>query len=179
MFKLNDKIYVGKLGKTVGLEGLIKVHIDTDFPEQFKKGTTFTTNKGLTLVVKSYNEDRGVIKFENIDSIDDAKKLINQELFSTIEETRRTCNLDENQFFWFDLIGCEIIDDESILLGVVKDIQRLPSSDYFEVVTSKELQDKELPRLFLIPYIDLYVQKVDVDSKTIYTKDCFAILENS
>ena len=32
-----DKIYIAKLGKTVGLKGQQKLHIDSDFPEQFKK----------------------------------------------------------------------------------------------------------------------------------------------
>lgn len=66
-----------------------------------------------------------------------------------------------------------------LLLGVVKDIQRLPSSDYFEVVTDIKLQEKELPKLFLIPYIEMYVVEVDIKNKIIYTKDCISILENS
>lgn len=34
---MKDKIYVAKLGKTVGLKGDLKLFIDSDFPEQFKK----------------------------------------------------------------------------------------------------------------------------------------------
>jgi 16S rRNA processing protein RimM len=176
---LDDKIYVGKLGKAVGLDGSLKVYLESDFPQQFKKGATFTTNKGLTLVVKSYNESRDLIKFENISTVDDAKKLINQQIFTTIEQTRIACALKENEFFWFDLMECKIVDDNSMILGVVKDIQRLPSSDYFEVETTKELQEQGLPKLFLIPYIELYVLRIDVTLKTIFTKDCFSILENS
>lgn len=176
---MNDKIYVGKLGKAVGLDGSLKVYIESDFPQQFKKDAIFTTNKGLTLVVKSYNQNRDVIKFDTISTVDDAKKLINQQLYTTIEQTRKSCNLKENEFFWFDLMGCKIVDDSGLLLGEVKDIQRLPSSDYFEVETNKELQEKGLPKIFLIPYIELYVQKIDLSLKTIFTKGCFAILENS
>jgi len=76
-------------------------------------------------------------------------------------------------------MGCKIIDDNTMQLGEVKEIQRLPSSDYFEVETTKELQEKGLPKTFLIPYIELYVTNIDLSSKVIYTKDCFAILENS
>lgn len=176
---LNDTIYVGKLGKAVGLDGSIKVYIDSDFPQQFKKGANFTTNKGLSLVVTSYNANRDTIKFDSITTVDEAKKLTNQELFSTIEDTRKACALKENEFFWFDLIGCKIVDNENLFLGEVKDVQRLPSSDYFEVETSKELQEKGLPKTFLIPYIELYVSKINLVEKTIYTKECLGILENS
>ncbi|XPV54877.1 MAG: hypothetical protein ACNI3H_12505 [Halarcobacter ebronensis] len=50
-----DKIYVARLGKTVGLKGDLKIFLDSDFPNQFKTGATFTTNKNLTLKVISYN----------------------------------------------------------------------------------------------------------------------------
>ncbi len=176
---MHDKIYIGKLGKAVGLDGSIKVYIESDFPQQFKKGANFTTNKGLSLVVTSYNANRDTIKFDTIATVDDAKKLTNQQLYTTIEDTRKACFLKENEFFWFDLMGCKILDDNSLLLGEVKDIQRLPSSDYFEVETTKELQEKGLPKTFLIPYIEMYVEKIDLSLKTIYTKACFDILENS
>lgn len=70
-----DKIYVAKLGKTVGLQGDLKIFIDSDFPNQFKKGATYTTNKNLLLKVKSFNSSRQTIKFEEFEDIELAKKL--------------------------------------------------------------------------------------------------------
>lgn len=175
----NNDIYIGKIGKTVGLDGTVKVYLDSDFPEQFRKGISFHTNRKTSLTVKSYNASRGICTFEGINDVDSAKKLVNLQLFTTIEQTRETCELEENEFFWFDLIGCKIVDNEKLELGVVNDIQRLPSSDYFEVVTSSALVEKELPKNFLIPYIPMYVVKVDIENKTIYTQDCIYILENS
>lgn len=175
----NEEIYIGKLGKTVGLDGSMKVYIDSDFPEQFKKGASFATNKKTTLTVQSYNPTREVCKFVGVNTIDDAKKLVNQQLFTTLEQTRENCVLEEHEFFWFDLIGCKIVDTNNLLLGVVKDIQRLPSSDYFEVITDNSLVEKELPKTFLIPYVPQYVERIELETKTIHTKDCMGILENS
>ena len=45
----SNNIYVAKLGKAVGLQGHLRLFIDSDFPEQFKKGATFTTNRNLQL----------------------------------------------------------------------------------------------------------------------------------
>ncbi len=75
-------------------------------------------------------------------------------------------------------MGCEIIED-SRKLGIVKDIHRYPTSDYLEITTNETLVKEGLPNTFLIPYIDLYVQSVEISKKTIYTQDCLAILENS
>lgn len=176
---MRDKIYIGKLGKTVGLDGSIKIYLESDFPNQFKKGASFTTNKSLTLTVKSFLEKRDTVLFEEFNTVNDAKKLINQELYTTIEATRESCLLKESEFYWFDLIKCKIVENKSLTLGEVKDIQRFPGGDYFEVQTSFELQEKGLPKLFLIPYIDMYIEKVDIQNRVIYTKDCLGILENS
>lgn len=175
---MDNKVFTAKLGKTVGLAGLLKVYIESDFPEQFKKGNSFVTNKNITLTIESYNPKNDSIKFEGIDSIDDAKKLVNQQLFSTFEQTRDTCNLKEKEFFWFDIMKCKIIED-SKLLGEVIDVHRYPISDYLEIATDSVLVEEGLPKTFLVPYIDQYIIKVEIKDKTIFTKDCFAILENS
>jgi len=174
----NNKVYIAKLGKTVGLAGLLKVYIESDFPEQFSVGNSFVTNKNTTLIIESFNKKNQSVKFKDINSIDDAKKLINQLLYSTIEQTREDCNLKDKEFFWFDVMGCEIIEDSKVL-GIVKDIHRYPISDYLEVTTSDSLVKEGLPNTFLIPYIDLYVQSVELSKKTIHTQDCFSILESS
>ncbi|RXJ95612.1 16S rRNA processing protein RimM [Malaciobacter molluscorum] len=174
-----DKIYVAKLGKTVGLKGDLKIHLDTDFPEQFKKGATFTTNKSLQLKVISFNISKSVIKFESYEDVDVAKKLTNQELFTNEDFTKENCSLENNEYFWFDIINCDVIEDD-IVLGKIKDIHRYPVSDYLEIATDEKLIEKKLPKNFLIPYLpEVYILKVEIDNKKIFTKSCFEILENS
>ena len=175
---MKNKIYVAKLGKSVGLTGEIKIFLDSDFPEQFKKGATFTTNKDNSLTVKNYNESRGIISFDEINNIDDAKKLTNQQLFTTEEDTKDNCKLNKDQFFWFDLIDCMVIENEEIL-GTIIEIHRYPLGDYFEIKTEKSLVEKDFPKNFLLPYEKNYIKSVDIKNKKIDAKDAKAILENS
>ncbi len=174
-----DKIYVAKLGKAVGLKGHLRLIIDSDFPGQFKKDAIFITNKNIELKVQEYNTSRELIKFENYDSVDIAKKLTNQQLFASQEETKQNCQLEEDQYFWFDVINCNIIE-EGKLLGKIIEIHRYPLDDYFEVQTDESLVKEGLPNVFLVPYVmDKYIKNVDIENKTIETKNCFEILENS
>lgn len=76
--KQMNKVYVAKLGKTVGLQGHLRLFIDSDFPEQFKKGATFTTNRNLILKVVECNLNKDLIKFENYEDVDLAKKTYKQ-----------------------------------------------------------------------------------------------------
>ena len=175
----SNDIFVAKLGKAVGLQGHLRLFIDSDFPEQFKKGAIFRTNKKLELKVVEYNSSRELIKFENFNDIDTAKKLTNQELFSSIEQTKENCKLKKNEFFWFDLISCNVYEND-LLLGKVKEIQRYPLNDYLEIETSSELVEKGHPKVFLIPHIfDKYVLNININDKKIEVKDSLVILENS
>lgn len=173
-----NNVFVAKLGKTVGLQGEMKIFIESDFPGQFKQGVSFTTDKNITLEIASFNENRGTVRFTTINSVEEAKKLTNSQLFSSYEETRDNCKLNDKQFFWFDIEKCTIIED-NLELGKVVEIHRYPTSDYLEIKTSDELIEKGLTKTFLIPYIDDYIVSVDIETKTIQTKEALLILENS
>lgn len=176
---MNSNIYVAKLGKAVGLQGHLRLFIDSDFPEQFKKGAVFITNRKLQLKVLEYNSTRELIKFENYEDVELAKKLTNQELYVTIEQTKENCKLAKNEFFWFDLILCEIFEND-LKLGVVKEIHRYPLNDYLEITTHSELIKKGLPKNFLIPHIfDKFILNIDIENKRIDVINSFDILENS
>jgi 16S rRNA processing protein RimM len=175
----SNTIYVAKLGKAVGLQGYLRLFIDTDFPEQFKKGAIFSTNRNLQLEILEYNSSRELIKFKDYEDIDTAKRLTNQELFSTIEQTKQYCKLAKNEFFWFDLISCNIFEND-LKLGKVKEVQRYPLNDYLEIDTDEELIKKGLPKVFLIPHIfNKYISEVNVEKKTIKVINSLEILENS
>lgn len=172
-----QKVEVAKLGRAVGLKGEMKLHLLSDFPEQFKKGAKFKIND-KELIVEYYNPKRGVIKFLGINTPEEAKKLINKIIYSSVEETREACELEEGEYFWFDIIGCEILED-GVRLGIVTDIQRLPSSDYLLIKTDEELVKKGKAKSFLIPYIDKFIKDVNIDEKKIEVKEGLDILESS
>lgn len=167
-----DKFAIAKIGKTVGLRGELKLHLMSDFEEQFESGATFESDK-QTLQIKSYNPQRGLILFEGFESIESAKTLTNQYLYSDEKQTRQNCHLGEGEKFWFELIGLEVIEKGEIL-GTVVDIDRIGDVEYFKIQTSEKY--KQIAKTFLIPNIQEYiVEKTDA----LYTKDCMGILEQS
>jgi len=173
-----DRIYIAKLGKTVGLKGQQKLIIDTDFPEQFKKNTKLTTDKKQELIIETYNATSNVVKFVGIDSIEAAKKLTNRQLFVSADDTRDNCTLNDKQFFWFDMIGCEVKENDEIL-GKVSDVQRMPLSDYLMIETDPKLIEKGFSTSFLLPYVDTYIINVNIETKSIAVQEAKDILEAS
>ncbi len=173
----DDTSLIAQIGRTIGLWGDLKFHIHTDFPEQFKVGKTYKTNRG-DLTIAEMNMKRGIIRFQGYESIDAAKKLTNVKIFADIAQTKENCDLDEGQHFWFDIIGCTV-EDEGIVIGLIEDIQRMGDTDYLVIKTDESFVKDGLSKTFLLPYIDRYVVKADVEAKFVYTKDAKDILESS
>ncbi len=173
----NDTSLIAQIGRTIGLWGDLKFHIHTDFPEQFKAGKTYKTNRG-DLTISEMNTKRGTIRFQGYESIDSAKKLTNVKIYADIAQTKENCDLEEGQHFWFDIIGCQVKQDDETL-GVVEEIQRMADTDYLSIKTDDVLVESGLSKNFLLPYIDRYVIKADTDKKIVYTQDAKDILEAS
>ena len=173
----DDKALIAQIGKTIGLWGDLKLHIHTDFPEQFQVGNSYSTNRG-ELVIKEINLVRKMVSFVGYDGIDFAQKLTNTKIFADEIQTKKSCNLKEGQHFWFDIVGSVVMQDDTSL-GKVLEVQRLGDTDYLYISTDIVLINSGLPKSFLVPYIDRYIIKADTNSKIILTKDAKDILEAS
>lgn len=173
----NDNALIAQIGRTIGLWGDLKLHLHTDFPEQFKIGNTYKSARG-DLTIADINFTRGIVKFRGYESIDSAKKLTNVKIFANEAQTRENCDLKEGQHFWFDIIGCTVKQGDEVL-GSVTDIQRMADTDYLIIKTDDTLVKAGLAKSFLLPYIDRYVLTVGLEEKIVYTKDAKDILEAS
>ncbi len=177
MPKKERNFLVAQFGKTVGLKGELKLNLHTDFPEQFKVGRVLSTQRG-DLEIERYNSKRGLIKIVGYDNPEDARELTNVKIYSSEDETREYCELKSGEYFWFDLIDSNIIE-ESLVLGKIKDIQRLPQGDYFLIDTSIQLIEEGFAKSFLLPYLPNFIDKVDIDNKKVFVIGAKDILEAS
>jgi len=173
----NTPLFIAQIGRTVGLHGDLKLHLHTDFPEQFQPGFSMQSDKGV-LQIESYIPERDLIRFVGYASIDSAKKLTNTKLYSTAEQTVQSCQLAEGEHFWFDIIGSDVYEGET-LLGTVKEIDRMPSADYLAIETDAALVQAGAAKDFLLPYIPRYILSVETEEKKILAIDAKEILEAS
>jgi len=172
-----EQFYIAQIGRTIGLWGDLKLNLHTDFPEQFSIGNSFKTDRG-ELTISDVNLKREIIRFVGYESIDSAKKLTNAKIYSDLETTKSNCNLKDGQHFWFDIVDCKV-EENGVILGKVKDIQRMADTDYLSITTEKSLVEEGFTKTFLLPYIERYILKADIESKTIYVEDAKDILEAS
>ena len=174
----NKLLHIATIGKTVGIKGDMKFHIKCDFPEQFKKNSNFLINKKDTITLTDIDLERGVVKINGLQNPEDCKKFTNAKLYTTYEQTRKDCHLEDGENFWFDIEDCEVYEHD-ILLGVVNEVERLTVNDYLSIKTDEKLVSKGLPKSFLIPYIEPFKVSIDIEKKIIIVAGAMDILEAS
>ncbi|WP_456488462.1 ribosome maturation factor RimM [Caminibacter pacificus] len=170
----NRKIPIAKLGKSHGVRGWQKIHILSDFPEQFKPGSTFKSDRE-DLTIEKIDLKRGLVKIKGINTPEDAKKITNRQLYTTEEETRENIKLKEGEYFWFDIVGCDVYEDGK-RLGRVKEIERA-DVDYLLINTDEELVKEGYPKRFMIDF-KRHVKDVDIQNKKITASGAIDILES-
>jgi len=171
---MNKKFPIAKIGKSYGIKGWQKLHLLTDFPEQFKPGTTFSSDK-TNLTIEKVDLKRGLVKFKGIENREDAKKLTNRVLYSDEKETKSNIKLKKDEYFWFDIIGCNVYEND-VLLGKVIDIERA-DVDYLVIKTDESLVKEGYPKRFLIDF-KRHIKDVDVENKKIVADGGLEILES-
>ncbi len=171
-------LHIATIGKTVGIHGDMKFHNKCDFPEQFANGATFFTNLKNNITLSDVNLERGIIKIAGIHTIEDAKKYTNVKLFTTREETRKNCPLEDDEYFWFDLEDCEVYEDDK-LLGVVNEVERISITNYLNIKTDKLLVKSGSAKSFLVPFNEPFKVSVNIDKKIIILSGAMDILEAS
>ena len=158
------RLKVGKIVNTHSLKGEVKVISSTDFEEQrFEKGTELLITRGNQVVkevtVESYRTHRNnlLVKFVGIDSIEEAEKLKNLQIKI---DSDNIGELEENEFYFHEIIGCEVFDENGKSLGEISEILTPGANDVWVI---KSQNGKEI----LIPYIEDIVKKIDVENKKI------------
>lgn len=171
-----NKILVAKIGKTVALRGYLRLHILSDFPYIFKKNSAFMSSDDRTLKIKNFDKEKSLVLFEGYEDVNLAKDLTNLELYQSLEDTKKYCKLNKDEFFYFDIISCEIFED-SLKLGKVIDILQTSASYLFLVQVDKSL-GQDFATQFYLPYANFYIESVDIKSKKIYAKNALELLKS-
>lgn len=155
-------VVVGRLGRPHGVHGEISVEVRTDDPgTRFAIGAKVTlkeNNQPLTIAATRWHQQRMLIKFIEINDRDAADGVKGKHL--TVEIDPLALPENENDFYEFQLIGCQVIDTKDVILGEVLNV--LPGSAQALIVV-KTIDNKEV----LVPFVEQIVPVVDIEKRQI------------
>jgi 16S rRNA processing protein RimM len=125
-----ERLVVGLVRGIHGLRGAVRVEILTDNPDRFAVGSTLYregADAPLT-VLSSHRDGPGLlIRFKQVTSREAADALRDAYLEA------EAAPLDEDSYYWHDIIGCEVVTASGEQLGTVTDVFRVGEGEVYEV----------------------------------------------
>ena len=156
-----DKIKVGKIVGKHGLKGELKIRSNSDFSEErFKKGNSLLIRyqgEDLEFVIVSSRIHKGnyLVAFKDNQDINLVEKYVGSFVYGFKDKEL----LNDDEYFYDDLIGLQVKSVEGNLIGKVISIYNNSRHDILNI----DYNGKNVA----IPYVDAFIKDVDLDNEII------------
>lgn len=162
----HDKyIVVGKIGSSFGVSGWVKVHTYTEFDANILEYSPWYINdpkqpEKTIAVEDGRTHGNGIIvKFAGIDT-PEAARLLTGKLISI--KRSQLPNLQPEEYYWSDLEGLTVINQEGVTLGKISYLIETGSNDVMVVKGQTDIAIPYLPGSVVIK-IDLEKREMHVN----------------
>lgn len=159
MTQLDDWIEAGAIARPHGIKGEVVIDLAKDLLEVVAESLELrVTGRGgeektLTVERARVHKARKVVKFEDVDTVEEAETLRGWTVWLSREQIGP---LEEDRWFVVDIVGIDVFTEEDEYLGKLAEVMHMPANDVYVVRNG----EKEI----LLPVIDDVVKSVDVES---------------
>ncbi|MFN7152953.1 MAG: ribosome maturation factor RimM [Acidovorax sp.] len=167
-----DAIEVGRIADAWGVKGWFKVVSHSSSPEALfsakrwylqpseRGAKTFAGTVQLSIRQAKDHSDAVVAWAQGIDDRDAAEALRGARIFVPRSSFPSTT---EDEYYWVDLIGLDVVNREGVALGQVKEL--MSTGPQTVLVLAYEQDGKAQERM--IPFVSAFIDKVDLAEKRI------------
>ena len=160
----DDCFYIGRVAKTHGIKGEVTIKLDVDDPSAYlgMKYFLLEINKVLTpFFVEKVVEsgDKFFVTIQDVKTVEAATLLTGKSVYLPLELLPK---LSGKQFYYHEVKGFTLEDEEKGTLGPIKDILEYPTQAIIQVFKD----GKEI----LIPILDHVILNVDRKAKILHIK---------
>jgi 16S rRNA processing protein RimM len=162
-------ITIARVAKVQGRVGEVAAELHTDFPERFEQRRTLYawiagSDQRRELHLDEFWPHKGgmVFKFEGVDSIEEAEKLLGSEIqISAVERAE----LDEGAFYVSELLGCLVV--ETSQAEAAKSIGTVVDVNFGAGTAPLLIVNNDSGKEFMIPFVESFTKKLDLKGKRI------------
>ncbi len=159
-----EYITLGKIVKTIGLRGEVKILSSSDFSmDRYRKNNEIylfneRTGERKLVHVKNYRKDQqfDIVSFLEFDNIDEVSTFVN----ALVQITKESATLPNGYYHYSDLVGCNVYDEKHNLLGTIKKVEQFASYQTLRVSRSNAKD-------FFVPFVKQFIMNVDLENKSI------------
>ncbi|RRB06598.1 ribosome maturation factor RimM [Larkinella rosea] len=160
----DDCFQLGKITKTHGVRGELVFFLDVDMPEIYAEMDSVLIEIKGDLVPYfiesiSVNRNRGIVALEGVETIEEAQKLVNCDLFLPLDNLDE---LEDGQFYFHEIVGYRVRDEKLGDLGTVRTVYNVAPQN----LISMDYQGKEV----LIPVNDELTPSADKVQKILHVR---------
>jgi 16S rRNA processing protein RimM len=129
-------IAIGRIGRAKGLRGEVRVEVynpESHILEKIRTIAAGTDPNDLTeFSIRNLAQQAKslVVSFDHVETREAAEGLTGRELFVRRSELPE---LPEGEYYWCDLIGCEIVSESGERLGTLRKILPTPANDIYVI----------------------------------------------
>ena len=133
------------------MRGWVRVVVDE--PEVLERQPSWWL-EGAEVTVKETKQHSGTLlaKLQGIENPEQAKALKGKAISIPRPEA------GAGRYYWSDLVGLEVVNEQGVVLGVVKQMSSNGAHDVMEVAGE---------RTRLLPFVPAYIRQVDLQKKRI------------
>ena len=159
-----DYLKLGSINDSFGLDGTLKIYCTSNMSsKRYETGNTVflfnpLTNERVEYKVLSFRHNGlfDFVKLEGIDNPEDAKALKGFEVH--VKKDRN--DLEEGSYFYSDLKGCKVYDQDHNELGIVKEVEEFPAQLTLRVMRKGKPD-------FFVPYVKQFIKAINIENKEI------------
>lgn len=166
---MSKKILIAKVNSAFGIKGEVKIIVYSDNPQNIEK-YTLSDSKGNSLKLRISNKNKAEIgnssgnpiliaKIEGCDDRNAAESMRGQEIFTNRADFDE---LSEDEFYYSDLIGLDVLDMESKKIGTVFNVMDLGAGGIIEIKFSESQAEESLKEIENFPFKDEIFPEVNL-----------------
>jgi 16S rRNA processing protein RimM len=161
----DDKIIVGALSGSFGVQGDVRVKSFCADPEAIADYTPLTRSDGTivtTIVIKGQTKGCLIARVDGITTKEEADGLNGIELFAQRDQLP---SLPDDEYYHADLVGLMTFDTGGAELGRVKAVQTNGADDLLEIISPAHKDTVLVPfSAKMVPTVDLASGRIVIDA---------------
>ena len=162
----------GYISRVHGIRGEVKAKFEVEDIFDFEdRASVFLAKQGKPALFhvtafRIQNDQEAILAFEEVKDRNAAELLRGYSIYIPLAELPQA---EEGDFYYHDIIGFRLVDENLGEIGVLKDVYEMPGQDLMAL----DYQGREA----LIPMADTILLNIDMEHKTIHTRVPEGLLE--
>ena len=157
---MHKNICVGIISKPIGIKGQVKVISYTESPDSLFKYKNLFLQSNKKIQFSNYKLIENNTFTAYINGINNRNTSENYRLQKIYIDSEELPKLNNNEYYYDDLVNSKVFDNNNNLLGSVKSVLNYGAGDFLEIIL---LNNKEAT----VPFNKYSILNVDLEKSTI------------